>query len=69
MLHNNDSIVIGYGPVSSFPHNPSTFLLTEVEGKGGAALSCSSGGSGKSARKPCLASPATSTTNRSGTSP
>jgi hypothetical protein len=29
VLHNNDSIVIGYGPVSSFPHNPSTFLLTE----------------------------------------
>ena len=68
VLHNNDSIVIGYGPVSGFPHNPSTFLLTEVEGKGGAALSCSNGGSGKSARKPCLASPATSTTKRSGTS-
>jgi hypothetical protein len=69
VLHNNDSIVIGYGPVSSFPHNPSTFLLTEVEGKGGAALSCSSGGSGKSARKPCLASPKTSTTHRGTTSP
>lgn len=40
MLHNGDSIVIGYGPLSSFPHAPSTLLLKELaEGKGG--LGCS----------------------------
>jgi hypothetical protein len=65
VLHNNDSIVIGYGPVSSFPHNPSTFLLTEVEGKGGAALSCSSARAGRKSRS-CLAPQAT--TPRRGTS-
>jgi hypothetical protein len=54
VLHNNDSIVIGYGPSSSFPHAPSTFLLKEVEGKGGAALSCSSASPGHPARS-CLA--------------
>jgi hypothetical protein len=41
VLHNGESIVIGYGPVNGFPHTPSTFLLKEVEeGKGG--LGCSS---------------------------
>jgi hypothetical protein len=41
ILHNGDSIVIGYGPPSGYPHTPSTFLLEEVEhGKGG--LGCSS---------------------------
>jgi hypothetical protein len=59
VLHNNDSVVIGYGASSSFPHAPSTFLLKEVEGKGGAALSCSSAPSGHKA-KSCLA-PQTST--------
>jgi hypothetical protein len=54
VLHNNDSVVIGYGASSSFPHTPSTFLLTEVEGKGGAALSCSSAPAGHKARS-CLA--------------
>lgn len=59
-LHNNDSVVIGYGASSSFPHAPSTFLLTEVEGKSGAALSCSSARPGHKA-KSCLA-PQTTTT-------
>jgi hypothetical protein len=40
VLKNGDSIVIGYGPDSSFPHTPSTYLLYEVEhGLGG--LGCS----------------------------
>jgi hypothetical protein len=53
VMHNGDSIVIGYGKDSSFPHSPSTFLLEEVEqGKGG--LGCSSvPGTKKS--KSCLA--------------
>ena len=50
VLQNNDSVVIGYGPSSSFPHAPSTFLLTEVEGKGGGALSCSSARPGQKTR-------------------
>jgi hypothetical protein len=62
VLHNKDSVVVGYGADSSFPHAPSTFLLTEVEGKGGAALSCSSAPSGHKA-KSCLA-PQTTTTPR-----
>jgi hypothetical protein len=41
VMHNGDSIVIGYGPDKSFPHTPNTFLLYEVEhGLGG--LGCSS---------------------------
>jgi hypothetical protein len=39
VLHRYDNIVIGYGPVGSFPHNPSTFLLSEVE-KGEGGLGC-----------------------------
>jgi hypothetical protein len=58
VLHNNDSIVIGYGAESSFPHAPSTLLLKEIEGKGGTALSCSSAPAGKKARN-CLATPTT----------
>jgi hypothetical protein len=64
VLHNNDSIVIGYGPDSSFPHAPGTILLKEVEGKGGAALSCSSTPTGSKARN-CLA-PQASGTNHAG---
>ena len=60
VMHNNDSIVIGYGPSSSFPHTPSTFLLTEVEGKGGGALSCSSARPGQKTHS-CL-TPQTSPT-------
>jgi hypothetical protein len=54
VLRNGDSIVIGYGALSSFPHNPSTFLLDEIEhGKGG--LGCSSAPGAKHARS-CLTS-------------
>jgi hypothetical protein len=46
VLHNGESIVIGYGPPSGYPHNPSIFLLEEVEhGRGG--LGCSSQPHGK----------------------
>ena len=68
VLHNNDSIVIGYGPDSSFPHAPSTILLKEVEGKGGAALSCSSARAGHKSRS-CLAPQPTSTGHTGSTSP
>ncbi|HEY4896366.1 MAG TPA: hypothetical protein VII01_09785 [Solirubrobacteraceae bacterium] len=54
VLRNRDSVVIGYGPDSSFPHTPSTFLLKEVEGKDGTALSCSAAKPGQKT-KSCLA--------------
>jgi hypothetical protein len=52
-LHRYDSIVIGYGPADSFPHTPSTRLLSEVE-KGEGDLGCSSGHKGKK-KGSCLA--------------
>jgi hypothetical protein len=53
LLHNGDSIVIGYGPDNSFPHTPSTYLLYEVEhGLGG--LGCSPIHKGRGA-KSCTA--------------
>jgi hypothetical protein len=64
VLHKGDSVVIGYGPLSSFPHNPSTLLLTEVE-KGEGGLGCGAAKKGHKA-KSCLAPKATSTP-RSGT--
>jgi hypothetical protein len=67
VMRNNDSIVIGYGADSSFPHAPGTILLKEVEGKGGAALSCSSAPTGSKTR-PCLAPQATGTGHRGSTS-
>jgi len=61
VLHNGDSIVIGYGTPSSFPHAPSTFLLEEIEhGKGG--LGCSAAPHGKHERS-CLTTTTTSTTH------
>ena len=51
--------MIGYGADSSFPHNPSTFLLTEVE-KGEGGLGCGAAKKGHKA-KSCLA-PQTTTT-------
>ena len=39
VLQKRDSVVIGYGPDSSFPHKPGTILLTEVE-KGEGGLGC-----------------------------
>jgi len=66
VLHKEDSVVIGYGPVSSFPHRPSTFLLTEVE-KGEGGLGCGGAKAGHHA-KPCLAFKTTSTPRSGGTS-
>lgn len=59
VLHRYDSVVIGYGPVNSFSHNPSTFLLGEVE-KGEGNLGCGKAKNGHKA-KSCLAPQATST--------
>jgi hypothetical protein len=51
VMRKGDSIVIGYGPLSGFPHTPSTFPLYEVEhGLGG--LGCSSKKGKK--RKSCV---------------
>jgi hypothetical protein len=55
VLHRYDSVVIGYGPDNSFPHNPSTLLLREVE-KGEGGLGCTGSHNGKKAHS-CLASP------------
>jgi hypothetical protein len=52
VLHNGDSIVIGYGSPASFPHNPSTFLLKQVE-KGEGGLGCGASKRGKHT-KSCL---------------
>jgi hypothetical protein len=58
VLHNGDSVVIGYGTASSFPHTPSTLLLDEIEhGKGG--LGCSSTPAGHHTHS-CLAPKTTS---------
>ena len=54
VLHRYDSIVIGYGPLNSFPHNPSTLLLTEIE-KGEGGLGCGATKAGHHA-KACLTS-------------
>jgi hypothetical protein len=57
LLHNGESIVIGYGPDNSFPHTPSTYLLYEVEhGLGG--LGCSSIHKGKGAKSCTVPKPA-----------
>jgi hypothetical protein len=60
VLHRRDSIVLGYGPVSSFPHTPGTQILKEVEeGKGGFSCSTKPGAKHKS----CTALAGTSTTS------
>jgi hypothetical protein len=64
VLHKGDSVVIGYGPVSSFPHTPSTFLLSEVE-KGEGGLGCGAAKNGKKAHS-CLAPKGTSTPRTAG---
>jgi hypothetical protein len=51
VMHNHDSIVIGYGPLGSFPRTPSTYPLVEVD-KG--LLGCS-GRKGKKAHS-CMPS-------------
>jgi hypothetical protein len=55
VLHDNDNISIGYGPLNSFPHTPGTIALKQVEGKGGAPLSCSKAAAGQKA-KSCFTS-------------
>jgi hypothetical protein len=56
VLHNGDSVVIGYGKDSSFPHTPSTYLLYEVEhGIGG--LGCSPIHRGKGAKSCAVPKP------------
>jgi hypothetical protein len=52
VLHREDSVVIGYGPIGSFPHAPSTFLLSEVE-KGEGGLGCGAAKNGHKS-KSCL---------------
>jgi hypothetical protein len=64
VLHRYDSIVIGYGPVNSFPHNPSTSLLTEVE-KGEGGIGCGATRAGHHA-SPCLTHTATNRSLRGG---
>jgi hypothetical protein len=64
VLQRGDSVVIGYGADSSFPHKAGTILLTEVE-KGEGGLGCSSAKTGHHA-KSCLASkPASGRSNSS----
>jgi hypothetical protein len=58
VLHRYDNIVIGYGPINSFPHNPSAALLSEVE-KGEGGLGCGATKAGHHA-KSCLTSTAPS---------
>lgn len=52
VLHRRDNIVIGYGPEDSFPHNPNTQLLREVE-EGKAGLACAATTTSKKA-KSCM---------------
>jgi hypothetical protein len=60
VLHNGDSVVIGYGAANSFPHTPSTYLLYQVEhGLGG--LGCGAAKNGKKS-KSCLTPRPTKTT-------
>jgi hypothetical protein len=57
VLKNGDSVVIGYGADSSFPHTPSTILLKELE-KGEGGLGCGPALPGHKS-KGCLVKPAT----------
>ena len=65
VLHKDDSVVIGYGPPNGYPHNPSKFLLSEVD-KGEGGLGCGAAKKGHKA-KSCLSSKS-STTSSSTTS-
>jgi hypothetical protein len=58
VLRRYDNIVIGYGSLNSFPHNPSTSLLREIE-KGEGGLGCGRTKGGHHAQS-CLATSATS---------
>jgi hypothetical protein len=58
VLHKDDSVVIGYGPPNGYPHNPSKFLLSEVD-KGEGGLGCGATKKGQKS-KSCLAPKASS---------
>jgi hypothetical protein len=66
VLHNGDSVVIGYGAASEFSHSPSTFLLKEVE-KGEGGLGCGAAKKGHKA-KSCLAPQAANSKHKTSTS-
>jgi hypothetical protein len=66
VLHNGDSVVIGYGAANEFSHSPSTFLLKEVE-KGEGGLGCGAAKKGHKA-KSCLAPQAANSKHKSSTS-
>jgi hypothetical protein len=63
VLQKGDSVVIGYGADSSFPHRPGTALLTEVE-KGEGGLGCSAAKAGHHG-KSCLAPKSSGTPHKS----
>jgi hypothetical protein len=66
VLHKDDTVVIGYGPPSGYPHNPSKFLLSEVD-KGEGGLGCGATKKGQKS-KSCLAPKAPSNKSKSSTS-
>jgi hypothetical protein len=66
VLHKDDSIVIGYGPPNGYPHNPSKFLLSEVD-KGEGGLGCGAAKKGQKS-KSCLAPKAPSGKSKTSTS-
>jgi hypothetical protein len=61
VLHNGDSVVIGYGSPSGYPHTPSIYLLEELE-HGKAGLGCSSAPHGKH-ESSCLTAISSTTTS------
>jgi hypothetical protein len=66
VLHKDDSVVIGYGPPNGYPHNPSKFLLSEVD-KGEGGLGCAAAKKGQKS-KSCLAPKPPSAKSKTGTS-
>jgi hypothetical protein len=66
VLHKDDSVVIGYGPPNGYPHNPSKFLLSEVD-KGEGGLGCGATKKGQKS-KSCLAPKAPSAKSKTSTS-
>jgi hypothetical protein len=66
VLHKDDSVVIGYGPPNGYPHNPSKFLLSEVD-KGEGGLGCAAAKNGQKS-KSCLAPKPPSAKSKTGTS-
>ncbi|MFI4977862.1 MAG: hypothetical protein ACHQC8_04185 [Solirubrobacterales bacterium] len=66
VLHKDDRVVIGYGPPNGYPHNPSKFLLSEVD-KGEGGLGCGATKKGRKT-KSCLAPKTPSSTPKPSTS-